>query len=269
MRPFILGCCLLFLLTACQDTGKEEATKKTVKEDAPMNEIVVEKKEAPKEAAFVTQSEPKYSVTEDWSIRPLDEATNEKVVLLTIDDAPDKYAVDMANTLKKLDAPAIFFVNGHFLDTNEQKQKLKEIYDMGFEIGNHTYSHTALDELSEQKQKEEITSVSQMVEEITGEKPKFFRAPFGINTDFSEQVAKEQGMILMNWTYGYDWDQNYMTEESIADIMINTELLRSGSNLLMHDREWTAAALDEIVKGLRGKGYELVDPELIQTLPVQ
>ena len=42
--------------------------------------------------------------------------------MLTIDDAPDKRALDMAKTLKDLDAPAIFFVNGHFIDTDEERE---------------------------------------------------------------------------------------------------------------------------------------------------
>ena len=64
----------------------------------------------------------KYEINEaNWTIKPIEDA-NPKAVLLTIDDAPEKYAVEMAKTLKELDAPAIFFVNGHFLDTEEEKE---------------------------------------------------------------------------------------------------------------------------------------------------
>lgn len=200
-----------------------------------------------------------------YSIQPIGHA-NPKVVLLTIDDAPDKRALDMAKTLKSLGAPAIFFVNGHFIETDEKKAILKEIHDMGFTIGNHTKTHANLKTLSEEEQREEIISVNDIVEEVTGERPVFFRAPFGVNTDFSRALAIDEGMQLMNWSYGYDFEKEYMTKEKIADIMVNTELLRDGSNLLMHDREWTADALEEIVNGLRDKGYEIVDPELIKGL---
>lgn len=216
--------------------------------------------------------EPQYELNNIWSVKPISDA-NEKVVLLTIDDAPDKYALEMAKTLKDLDAKAIFFVNGHFLQTEKQKDWLKQIHEMGFEIGNHTFNHPYLwqnkngvrYELPEEEQREEIVSLSNLIEEIIGERPKFFRAPYGHNTDYSNKLAKEEGMLVMNWSFGYDWNQNYMTEESLADIMVNTNLLGKGANLLMHDREWTAAALDDIVKGLREKGYEIVDPDLIKT----
>lgn len=231
----------------------------------------VEDSEEPEEEMI----EPTYKLNEEtWSIEPIDDA-NEDVVLITIDDAPDKHALDMAETLEKLDVNAIFFVNGHFLETDEQKETLKTIYDKGFLIGNHTYSHKNLQEITEEEQKEEIVKVSDMVEEIIGERPKFFRAPHGANTDFSKQLAKEEGMTLMNWTYGYDYFEPYMDKDKITTAMITGEgpevdvpysLLKPGANLLMHDREWTAAALHDIVTGLQDKGYEMVDPRLIQTI---
>lgn len=220
----------------------------------------------PEEETEIVDQEPLYVLDpKTYSIQPIGDA-NPKVVLLTIDDAPDKRALDMAKTLKSLNAPAIFFVNGHFIVTDEQKAILKEIHDMGFIIGNHTKTHANLKTLSEEEQREEIVSVNDIVEEVTGERPVFFRAPFGVNTDFSRSLAIEEGMQLMNWSYGYDYEKEYMTKEKIADIMVNTELLRNGSNLLMHDREWTADALETIVNGLRDKGYDFVDPSLIKGL---
>ena len=103
------------------------------------------------------------------------------------------------------------------------------------------------------------------LEELIGERPKFFRAPFGMNTDYSKKLVAEEKMLLMNWTYGYDWENDYQSKDALSDIMVNTPLLRNGANLLMHDREWTSAALEDIVKGLQNKGYKIVDPDLIET----
>lgn len=200
----------------------------------------------------------------NWAVEPITDEADSKVVLLTIDDAPDKYALEMAKTLKELDVPAIFFVNGHFIQTEEKHEILKEIYQMGFSIGNHTYTHPNLAQISEEEQKQEIIELNDLIEEIIGERPKFFRAPFGVNTDNTKQVVEQEGMVLMNWTYGYDWESAYMEAEALADIMVNTEYLRDGANLLMHDREWTSGALADIVTGLRDKGYDFVDPNQIQ-----
>lgn len=218
-----------------------------------------------------------YRVSEDWSVVQIEEGINEKIVLLTIDDAPDKYALQMAKTLQELDAGAIFFVNGHFIDTPQEEEVLKEIHNMGFTIGNHTYSHVNLKSIEHdpEKQREEMVRLNDRIEEIIGERPKFFRAPHGINTEESKKIAKEENMILMNWSYGYDYFTPYMNKDKLVKAMVTGEgpevdvpysLLKPGANLLMHDREWTNEALRDIVMGLREQGYEILDPGLIETI---
>jgi peptidoglycan/xylan/chitin deacetylase (PgdA/CDA1 family) len=269
---------LLFLLSACSgaegekvneaaDQPEEEVTEK-VEEKEPVEEeetpVEEEEKEEEKTEEVVKTVQPQYEVTSNWTFKPIGDATPQ-VALLTIDDAPDTHAVEMAKTLKKKNAPAIFFVNGHFIDEPEEKKRLKEIYELGFPIGNHTNSHPNLKDLSEEEQREEIIGLNDKIEEIIGERPNFFRAPFGSNTDYSKQLAEEEGMLVMNWSYGYDWESEYQDASALADIMVNTPLLNNGANLLMHDREWTNEALGSIVDGLREKGYELLDPALIKT----
>ncbi|MFS0787169.1 polysaccharide deacetylase family protein [Shouchella sp. 1P09AA] len=200
-----------------------------------------------------------------WTVEPIEGTdADPEVVLLTIDDAPDKHGVEMAETLKELNAPAIFFVNAHFINTDEKADELKQIHEMGFEIGNHTMSHPNLREISEEEQYNEIVDLNDKIEDIIGERPRFFRAPFGANTDYVKEVVEQEDMTLMNWTYGYDFTEGYMTEEAIADIMVNAPELGNGGNLLMHDREWTNAALEDIVTGLQDKGYDFVDPDQLK-----
>ncbi|MER2172338.1 MAG: polysaccharide deacetylase family protein [Psychrobacillus psychrodurans] len=272
LTTWLLPAALTILLVGCN-----EETTEVQKELGEKNEVTKEEVSVPEENVEPEVIEPeevieeavpeiKYEINEaNWTLKPIEDA-NPKAVLLTIDDAPDKYAVEMAKTLKELDAPAIFFVNGHFIDSEEEKANLKEIYDLGFSIGNHTQTHANLKNSSEEQQQEEIIKVNETVEAVIGEKPKFFRAPFGVNTDFSKSLVHQEGMVLMNWTYGYDWEKQYMEANSLADIMVNTEYLVDGANLLMHDREWTAAALTKIVEGLRAKGYDLIDPKTIKTI---
>ena len=262
---YILGA-LLLVLSACSDRDVDAKPENRDEKSSEPDVEIIDKStvEDFEEIEEEEVTEPLYEVNPaTYAIEPIGSANN-KVVLLTIDDAPDKWALDMAKTLKSLDAPAIFFVNGHFIDTNEEKLVLKEIHELGFMIGNHTKTHADLKQLSEEQQTEEILAVSDTVEEIIGERPVFFRAPFGSNTDYSRALALKDGMLLMNWSFGYDWEKKYMDVDALADIMVNTDLLRDGANLLMHDREWTAGALEKIVLGLREKGYEFVDPGTIK-----
>lgn len=252
-----------------QEENEQNEEEQQLNEDG---EIVTEEEIVDEEESI----EPLYRVSENWSLVPIKEGINENVVLLTIDDAPDQYAVEMAKILKELDAGAIFFVNGHFIDQPEEQEKLKQIYDMGFVIGNHTYSHVNLKTIENdpEKTRDEIVKLNEAIEEIIGEKPKFFRAPHGVNTDISKQIVEEEEMVLMNWTYGYDYFQPYMNKDKLVTAMVTGEgpevdvpysLLRPGANLLMHDREWTKDALREIVIGLREQGYEILDPHVIET----
>lgn len=204
-----------------------------------------------------------YELHSDHTVRPIDDA-DEQVVLFTIDDAPDSHGVEMAEVLADLEIPAIFFVNGHFINDDAGAQELQAIYDLGFEIGNHSMTHPNFSQITEEEQYEEIVLLNDKIEEITGERPRFFRAPFGVNTDYSKQVVEDEGMQWMNWTYGYDYFAEYMEKDALAEIMVETELLRHGANLLMHDREFTKEALPAIVSGLRDKGYDFVDPDTIQ-----
>lgn len=271
LASFILLIAIMLVAAGCgNDTAsdeqkgdqKDQVEKKDSKEASKGKEEEEKKEEDQK--AKEEAAKPEYKINEKtWSIEPISDAPS-KVALITIDDAPDKHAVEMAKKLKKLDVPAIFFVNGHFIDSDEGKEDIKKIHEMGFVIGNHTYSHNSLPDLSEARQKKEIVDVNEMVEDAIGERPSFFRAPFGQNTDYSKQLASDEGMTLMNWTYGYDWNKEYMTKDAIAKIMVNAPELRDGANLLMHDRDWTNEALEDIIKGLSDKGYDFVDPKKIE-----
>ncbi len=242
-----------------EEPKKEEAASKE-DTDEESSEEKVEEEETP---AVV---EPEYVVNENtWTIDPIKDA-NKKVALLTFDDSPDEHAVKIAEDLKEMGVGAIFFVNGHFLQSDEGKEKLKKIHDMGFEIGNHTYNHSSLKDLTSEEQRKEIVELNDLVESIIGERSVFFRAPFGQNTDESREVVKEEKMTLMNWTYGYDWEKAYQSKAAISDIMVNSPYLGDGANLLMHDRTWTAEAVPDIVKGLQDKGFEILNPAKIKTI---
>lgn len=263
-------------LTACDQgaSGNDSETSSSSSEavESQQSNSEVESSTSEEQSESETaESEPEeteyqYQINpETFSVEPIDEehATDEKLALLTFDDAPDKHAVEIAHKLKDLDVSAIFFVNGMYIESEEGKQALEEIHDMGFEIGNHTQTHANLQTIPEEQQREEILKTNELVEEIIGTKPRFFRAPHGANTDFSEQLVAEEGMTLMNWSFGYDFQPEYQTADALIDITLNTELLYDGANILMHDRDWTNEAVIPIVEGLRDKGFTLVDPKLI------
>lgn len=249
---------LSLLLVACNQNTEETPNQPTAEEEnTDESQTASARDEESREIEYEINNN-------TWEVEPLEGSdANENVVLLTFDDAPYGNSLDIADTLEENDASAIFFVNSMYMEDDEGKQVVKELYDRGFEIGNHTHTHANLQTISEDQQYDEIITTNDMVEEITGSRPRFFRAPHGANTEYSNQLALEEGMQVMNWTYGYDWVAEYTEPEPLADIMVNTPLLSSGGNLLMHDREWTAEALPAIMDGISEQGYEFVDPKQI------
>ncbi|MFB4164705.1 polysaccharide deacetylase family protein [Alteribacillus sp. JSM 102045] len=244
----------------------EEQTDNQSEEENELSDVDENKEKAAEEENDEDKEEtysPKYEIRKsDWSLQHVEES-NERNVLITIDDAPDSHSLEMAEFLAEEKVPAIFFVNGHFINDEKGQENLKAIYDLGFEIGNHTMNHVSLNEISKEETMQEIVDLNDLIEEITGERPVFFRAPFGINTDNSKAILKEEDMTWMNWTYGYDWEEEYMESDALAEIMVNTELLTNGANLLMHDREWTKEALPKMIEHFREEGYGFIHPDEI------
>lgn len=248
---------------ATDDSGKK---KKNDEDQTEKKGDQEDKKDKQKGATF-KQKKPEYKMTDDYYVKPIDDA-DPKVVLLTIDDAPEDHAVEMAKKLKKMDAKAIFYINKIYVDKGNGKEKLKKLHKMGFPLGNHTATHPNLSDLSKKEQRKELIPVYDQIEKITGEPVKFFRAPHGVNTDVSNKLAKQRDVLAMNWSYGYDFMADYEDADKLKKIMLKPDppgLLHNGAILLMHDRDWTNEALEDIVKGLRDKGYKILDPALLKT----
>ncbi|MFW5442629.1 polysaccharide deacetylase family protein [Aerococcus urinaeequi] len=216
-----------------------------------------------------------YIDPETSSVLPANEDANPNVVLATVDDVPRKLPETPTSSVEEAQAMAnrgiygIFFVNGMYLqgeDGEEGRQALKEIADMGHVIGNHTLTHYSLDQVpDEETLRHEIIGNQDIIEEVIGYRPQFFRPPHGIETPELEGILEEENMVAMNWSYGFDWDENYSDPATLADVMVNTEFLSPGANLLMHDLTWTNEAMPAILDGIQAKGYEFVDARDIVT----
>jgi len=210
--------------------------------------------------------QPKYQLNKAYRIVPIDESASPKqVVLLTFDDGPKNAETlgKILDTLDKHDAKAIFFVNGYRVKANPEL--LKEIDARGHAIGNHSYDHINLRQQSDDIIREQIENVQEQIRELTGKTPKFFRPPFGAANDTVKAVAKENGMLFMTWSNGsLDWDLGKNVRDKPQAVIDHVmEQLHPGSNILMHELEWTADALDRLLTQLEEKGYGFVAPDEI------
>jgi peptidoglycan/xylan/chitin deacetylase (PgdA/CDA1 family) len=287
IKKLTMCLCIIFLLTACaqgsvqppttgsEPTGEQsgepndtvkapEETKEPTEEahEGSAREGGAEAGEAPPEEE-PTEPEYAYYMNKIYDIKPLDESTDAKVVLLTFDDGPKSADMlePLLDTLDEHGAKAIFFVNGFRVKANPELLKL--IHERGHAIGNHSWDHINLKNESEETIRQQVDDVQTIVEETIGERPKFFRPPHGASNEFLRNYVKEQGMLFMTWSNGSrDWEAGQQTPEAvIANVF---DQLRPGSNILMHELKWTVEAMDELLTRLEEEGYSFVDPHKIR-----
>ncbi|WP_114378636.1 polysaccharide deacetylase family protein [Paenibacillus prosopidis] len=204
-----------------------------------------------------------YRMNDAYRFVPILESTTNKVVLLTFDDGPKDEAIltSMLDTLDKHSAKAIFFVNGYRVKQNPKLLTL--IHERGQTIGNHSWDHINLKKETKAVVEQQIGSLQTEIETLTGQKPLFFRPPFGSGGEAVKEIAKNHGMLYMTWSNGsLDWDQS--TKDKPDEVIRNVmEQLHPGANILMHELKWTAESLDELLTKLEDKGYSFIDPAAI------
>lgn len=210
--------------------------------------------------------QPLYRLNEVYRFEPIRDDATEKAVLLTFDDGPKDEAIieSIMDTLDKHNAKAIFFVNGYRVKQNPEL--LKQIFERGGTIGNHAYDHINLKNEEASVIEEQIESVQTAVEELTGAKPKFFRPPFGAGGEAVKEIAKQHGLRYMTWSNGsLDWDSSARDKPEVV-VKNVMEQLHPGANILMHELQWTADALDELLSKIKAEGYVFIDPATIETV---
>ena len=100
-------------------------------------------------------------------------------------------------TLKNNDVHITFFMVGDWVD--KYPEAVKKIYEAGHEIGSHSNTHPHVNNLSSEKNLEEIQLSVNKLERITGNKTTLYRAPYGEYNDTVIKTAQENGYITIQW----------------------------------------------------------------------
>ncbi len=159
------------------------------------------------------------------------------------------------DTLKKHNTHATFFVVGPYV--NENTDLLLRMVNEGHAVGNHTYSHPDVSEMSLQALSEELTKLEDAFYSATGsELHKYFRPPEGKFSDESLQNAKQLGYSTIFWSLAYkDWLQDAQPTEQEAFSKILPRI-HDGAILLLHNTSATnAQILDELLSEIKQMGY--------------
>lgn len=183
--------------------------------------------------------------------------TQEKKVALTFDCAWGAEDIpEILQILREHEAKATFFMVGDWI--RKYPEEVQQIVAEGHEIGNHSDRHPHVTQLDKEAIKKDIRFAHNTIKEVTGIDAKLYRPPYGEYNNTVIEAANECNYYTIQWDVdSLDW-KNYGKDELIQKVLKHKNL-SPGSIILMHNAtKYTRYALDDIVKGLKQKGYTLV-----------
>jgi peptidoglycan/xylan/chitin deacetylase (PgdA/CDA1 family) len=183
-----------------------------------------------------------------------------KAIALTFDDGPS------ASTPAVLEILGSFGVKATFFQCGAHVRRLPDVAlavaRAGHEIGNHTYTHSHLWLRSQRFIEIELEQTQIAVERVTGQHPRYFRAPYGVRWFGLRKAQHMLGLMGVMWTViGLDWK---LKAPAILDRVLSGA--GNGGIICLHDGRGmqeqpditsTIEATRKLVPELLSQGYEL------------
>ena len=126
----------------------------------------------------------------------------------------------------------------------------------GKKYGSHSDTHPHVNNLSYEKNIEEIEKSNDKIEKVTGNRTKLYRAPYGEYNNTVIKAATDKGYYTIQWSLD-TLDYTGLTGEEMWKRLDSK--LSSGDIILTHNgTKHTAESLDMILKNIKQKGYDVV-----------
>ncbi|ASS65388.1 MULTISPECIES: polysaccharide deacetylase family protein [unclassified Paenibacillus] len=169
---------------------------------------------------------------------------------LTFDDGPNpSNTTTLLNALKLNGLRATLFNLGQ--NAQNYPSLVRDQQAAGMWIGNHSWSHPHMTQLSGAQMASEITSTQQAIQTITGAAPKLFRPPYGETNAALKSIEAQNGLTEVIWNVdSQDWNG-----ATAAQIAAAAGRLQNGDVILMHDQyQTTIQAIPQIAQNLKSRG---------------
>ncbi|MHB0975711.1 MAG: polysaccharide deacetylase family protein [Candidatus Aquicultorales bacterium] len=186
-------------------------------------------------------------------------ATNKKLVAITFDDGPDpRFTLRILDILKAEKVKATFFVTGKAV--RNYPDILRREAAEGHLIGNHTWEHYHLTELSARRIGEEIDRTGEEIARILGARPVLMRPPYGQMNEAVYREAAKRGYTVALWSSSFQ-EMRYPHPLDAAEYIASR--VEPGDVILGHDgglkyHERGVEMLPLLIRELRKKGYRMV-----------
>ncbi len=182
------------------------------------------------------------------SAAPSQAATCNGYVALTFDDGPGGNTNTLLNALKSAGARATLFNIGQNARNNPSLVQAEVA--AGMWIGNHSWSHQHMTQLSTAQMDSEISQAQQAIQAAGAPAPRLFRPPYGETNGTLKAEEAKYGLTEIIW----DVDSQDWNGASTASIVSAAGRLTNGQIMLMHDQyATTIAAIPQIVSGLASR----------------
>ncbi|MCR5437455.1 MAG: polysaccharide deacetylase family protein [Treponema sp.] len=189
-----------------------------------------------------------------------------KYLCLSFDDGPniipgDTTMNDMLDIMEKYKVPGSFFLIGNKI-TEENKKVIMRAVKMGCDIQNHSWTHPFMSKLTSEEIREEYKKCDDVITELTGVRPSFFRPPF---VDLSQAMYDNISVPFICGRGCFDWEPDKDADFRYEHIMKAAD---NGTIFLLHVLEGNGAtleAVDRAIPVLKEQGYEFVNlPDLFE-----
>ena len=179
-------------------------------------------------------------------------------IAITFDDGPHPaFTPQVLDILRRFEVPATFFCVG--LNAHSYPELVARAAEEGHTIGNHTWSHPYLPDLSRDEVLRQVDATNEALTRAAGRAATHLRPPYGSRTPEVLGWLAEHGMTTVLW----DVDaQDWARPGTDAIVESVTKDSTDGSCILMHDaggdRAQTVEALPRILTALLDRGYRFV-----------
>lgn len=181
------------------------------------------------------------------------------MVAVTFDDGPNPSTTNkMLDTLEQNYAKATFFVLGQ--NAKYYPETVKREYDLGMEVGTHTYSHVVLTNLGQGQLNTEVEKSVDAIVKAIGVKPNLMRPPYGAVNKSVLKTVGSYDLCCMNWSLDTE-DWKYKSADATYKAAMTA---KDGDVILLHDiHDYNIDAVKRFVPDLIAEGFQLVTvPEL-------
>jgi peptidoglycan-N-acetylglucosamine deacetylase len=153
-------------------------------------------------------------------------------IALTYDDGPDpEWTPQVLEALADFDAQATFFVDAR--RALVQRDLVQAIVAGGHEVAFHCFEHLRHSERTADELDAEVDLGLGLLD-LVGVKPTAWRAPWGIETDATRELAAAHDLRLWGWNVDtHDWRGD--AAERMFSALEAQGGLRAGDVILMHD----------------------------------